>query len=300
MRGPRGLLRIGLAGGAAGAELINFIAVEPVVGGAGSRFSRMGFSELEMGADGKRGKRLSVAGDAAGELMQLPAGADPRVQLGGALEVAPLPAIEQLTVRIEVERFAANGAHVYLLARMLSTRPDEVEFSVYRHDDSAPVDELTLTATMGNYARLRRVWLKDRIVDSRDFAAGYQGNGFVDREDYPLEEMLRWRDGDALALATTDEENPREVEVPGAPAWNYKSVTLTQYWRVPARHIQPDLRVRVNARRVYWGSAIPIPGGPAFENFEVRQRYVAGQVFVFGLTPREPRRMLPPVPRLAK
>jgi hypothetical protein len=69
---------------------------------------------------------------------------------------------------------------------------------------------------------------------------------------------------------------------------------------VPARHIQPDLRVRVNARRVYWGSAIPIPGGPAFENFEVRQRYAPGQVFVFGLTPREPRRMLPAVPRLAK
>jgi len=29
-------------------------------------------------------------------------------------------------------------------------------------------------------------------------------------------------------------------------------------------------------------------GGVAFENFEVRQRYVSGQTFIFGITPQEP------------
>jgi hypothetical protein len=126
---------------------------------------------------------------------------------------------------------------------------------------------------MGNYARLRRLWLKDRTVASRDFAAGYQSNGFVDGGDYPLEEMLgcgrhcHHRCGETAA-----------GHGDGRAHRNYKSVTLTQYRRVPARQIQPDLRVRVNARRVYWGSNIPLPGGPAFENFEVRERYASGQV----------------------
>ena len=32
-----------------------------------------------------------------------------------------------------------------------------------------------------------------------------------------------------------------------------------------------------------------MPGGVAFENFEVRQRYVPGATFVFGIAPMEPR-----------
>jgi hypothetical protein len=41
-----------------------------------------------------------------------------------------------------------------------------------------------------------------------------------------------------------------------------------------------------------------IPGGKTFENFEVRQRYVSGQVFIFGLTPKEPWQFQPPLPDL--
>ncbi len=41
-------------------DLLNFIAIEPVVTGAGSRYSRMGFSALEPSQLdlGKNGKRL--------------------------------------------------------------------------------------------------------------------------------------------------------------------------------------------------------------------------------------------------
>lgn len=299
MRGPRGLIRVGIANGPSGGpEVINFIAVEPVTVGESARFSRMGFSELEAGADGVRGKRLSVSGEMSGELVNVASGAAPFLQLGGALRVPNPPPIEQLSVRIEVEPFTANGAHVYVIARMLSTRPGEVQFSVYHHEDSAPIDELTLTATMGNFERLRRLWLRNRIVDSREYCAGYKGDGFVDRENFPLDEMLRYGDGDAIALATTDEDDPSAVTVPNGPGWNYRAEKLTQYWRVPARHIQPDLRVKINGRRVYWGSSNPIPGGPAFENFELRQRYVPGQVFVFGLTPLAPSQIQPKIPCL--
>ncbi|MGE0131660.1 MAG: hypothetical protein AB7U82_26555 [Blastocatellales bacterium] len=285
MRGPRGLIRIGVIGKNGEAELVNFIAVEPVVKGAGSRFSRMAFSELEMSEldAGKRGKRLWVE-NAQGELTTLPA--------------KPKP-IERLSVRIEVEPFTANRARVYVVASVYSDRPHELELTVHHHDDSAPIEELTLTATMGNYERVRYLWLKDRIVDSRELYAGYSGDGFIDKENYPRDEMLMYGDGDALALVTTNEDDPSSVQVTARPSWTYRPIKLTQYWRVPAWHIQPDLRVKVNGRRVYWASTIPIPGGLSFENFEVRQRYAPGQAFVFGLTPKQPWEFTPVIPRLA-
>ena len=101
---------------------------------------------------------------------------------------------------------------------------------------------------MGNFERLRLLWLKDRVVDSRVL---YAGAGFspvgwlsVDRENYPLQEMLRYRNGDALAAATTNEDDPSAVHVPEKEWWNYRSVKLTQYRRVPARDIQSDLRIK--------------------------------------------------------
>jgi hypothetical protein len=286
MRGPRGLIRVGVMGPSGGEpELINFIAIEPVSKGVGSRFDRMGFSELEMSQldPGVRGKRLWVV-TTQGDLTTLSA--------------KPKP-IERLSVRIEVEPFTANGTHVYVIASVYSDRPRELQLAVYHHDDSAPIEELTVTATMGNYERLRHLWLKDRVVDSRELYSGYNGDGFLDKENYPRDEMLMYDDGDALVLATTNEDNPSAVQVTARPSWTYRSNKLTQYWRVPARHIQPDLRVKVNGRRVYWASTAPIPGGLAFENFEVRQRYVPGQAFVFGLTPTHPWEFTPGIPKLA-
>ena len=284
MTGPRGLIRVGIWNPLSGLpELVNFVAVEPVTEGPGYRFSRMGFSELEPSVldAPQRGKRLWVE-SVAGELATLP--------------VRP-QAIEQLTVRIEVEPFTANRAHVYVVARIQSNRPQEIAFAVYHHRDSAPIEELTLTATMGNYERLRYLWLKDHVVESRALYAGFSGNGFIDRENYPVEEILKYGDGDAIALCTSDEPNPAAVEV-SIPWWKYGSAKLTQYWRVAARHIQPDLRVKVNGRRVYWASQVELPGGVAFENFEVRQRYVPGQEVVFGLTTKEPWQIEPKIPRL--
>jgi hypothetical protein len=301
MPGPRGLIRVGIVNQATGKpELVNFIAVEPVTLGPGPRAGRMGFSELEMSQldPGERGTRLWVSGDVRGELSSLPAGPDATIEISGAQKPPSSSRPEQLTVRIEVEPFTANGAHVFVIARMISSRPEEVEFSVHHHPDSAAVEELTLTATMGNYERLRLLWLKDRIVDARELYAGYQGNDFVERENHPLEQMLRTGDGGAIVLCTTDEENPSKLPVPGAPAWTYRSVKLSQYWRVAAQHIQANLRVRVNGRRSYWASSVPVPGGLAFENFEVRQRYVPGQVFVFGLSSAAPGEIEPKAARL--
>jgi len=112
--------------------------------------------------------------------------------------------------------------------------------------------------------------------------AGYKDDAFVERENYPLAQMIRTAAADAVAICTTNEANPAMGKTD--PMWRYHSVKLTQYWRVPKKDIQPNLRVRVNGRYTYWKTQSPIPGGITFENFEVRQRYVSGQRFIFGLT----------------
>lgn len=293
--GPRGLIRVGIISPENGRpELLNFIAIEPVVAGTGSRFSRMAFSELEPSRmdPGLRGKRLWVGKSQnnseeayRGDLSTLPAKPNP---------------VERLSVRIEVEPYTANGVHVYLIASVDSDHPNELRLSVHQHSDSPPLEELTVTATMGNYERLRWLWLKNRVVDSRVLYNAYPGDAFIEHENYFLDEMLRVGDGDAIALCTSNEENPSAGEnLQAAAHWHYRLPKLTQYWRVPGADIEPDLRVRVNGRRVYWASHDTVPGGAAFENFEVRQRYRTGQTFIFGETKKEPWEIDPPIPHLS-
>lgn len=288
--GPRGLIRVGVISPHTGQpQLLNFIAIEPVVFGAGSRFSRMAFSELEPSSldPGLRGKRLWVGTDS-----------DYR---GTLSTVATSPKlIERLTVPISVERFTANGSHVKIVISMDSDQPDELRLAVYQESDSPAIEELTLTATMGNFERLRWLFLKDRTVKSYVLFASETGDGFFEHENYPLDEMLRIGDGDAIVLCASNEPEPSSAMNTPTKFWYYPLSRLTQYWRIPAHDIEPDLRVRVNGRRVYWASHNPVPNGVAFENFEVRQRYKPGQIFIFGATTTEPWDFAPAIPHLQR
>jgi hypothetical protein len=290
--GPRGLIRVGVISASTGRpELLNFIAVEPVVAGRGDRGDRMAFSELEPSQmdRGSVGKRLWVG----------PGDSGPP---GGTLSIlSNPPAGERLTVQIEVERFQANGAHVFLVASMDSNHPNEIQMAVRACDDSPGIEELSLTATMGNYERLRWLFLKDRMVDSRELYRGYRGEDFAERAAYPLPSMLRNSQGDAIVFCTTNEADPQtNPRFTGPDHWRYRLGRLTQYWRVPASDIRGNLRVRVNGRRVYWNSHAAVSGGIAFENFEVRQTYQPGQVFVFGVAARDPWEIQPAIQHLAR
>ena len=107
--GPRGLIRIGyptLTNG--GYDLINFIAVEPIVGGARA------YSELEKSQlDGKQGKVFwSVAAPAT----------NGETRKAGLGKISSMPnGVEELSVPIGVEKFD-NGAQVRLV---LSQRSDQ-------------------------------------------------------------------------------------------------------------------------------------------------------------------------------
>ena len=274
--GPRGLIRLRypvLTNG--GCDLLNFIAIEPVVRG------RKGFSELESSKlDTMSGKRLwTLNADASSSTpTNLHPGQLARLNSG----------VETLTVRVGVERFE-NGAHVVLTLLQRSDAPDELELAIHAEPDSAPLDYCILTATMGNKARTRLLWLKDSSVSSLTLYPNYREPDFAPHHFFALDRLHRTASGDVLAAISTDEINPSAVDPLPAPRhWRYRGLPVTQYWRKPAGTWRDDLQVAVNGRFTYWMSRHPIPGGIAFENFELRERFHAGQRSVFGITRRTP------------
>jgi hypothetical protein len=151
---PRGLIRIGypvLTNG--GYDLINFIAIEPVVRG------RKGFSELERSElDGQAGKRLII----------LPtSGVTTNEAFASELSVAA-PGVEELTVRLQVERFQ-NGAEIAIDLSQRSDEPDEIRLTTHAVPGSAAMEFCILTATMGNRTRAREIWLKEKRSTAENF-----------------------------------------------------------------------------------------------------------------------------------
>jgi len=274
--GPRGLIRLRYPVLANGADdLLNFIAIEPMVQG------RRGFSELEWSKlDGVRGKRLWVQepGTSVGPTTELSA---------GRLTQLDTP-VECLTVDVAVERFE-NGAHLRLSLSQRSDAPDELELAVHQEPDSAPIEYCILTATMGNKARARQLWLQNEVVSSLDLWPSYKDTGFAPHRLFPLDRLYRTAGNDVLAAITTNEIDPAAVDpFPAASHWRYAGFPVTQYWKKPLGTRPSDLHVAVNGRYTYWLSRQPIPGGVAFENFEMRERFYEGQRFIFGITRKTP------------
>jgi hypothetical protein len=273
--GPRGLLRVYAPHvDHASPRVLNFVAVEPVPVGSTVR----GYSELEASSvDGAAGKLLWTVDplDGARRPVEEPA--------RGAVEVAA-GGVEHLRVLVGVEPFD-NGAEVDVLVAFRSDRPHEVSLSAIARAGAQPLANCVLTATMGNYARLRRLQLAGQVVTPAQLWPGFSGPEFTPHARFALDQVARTPGGDALVVATPDETDLDAVAyAPGtAEHWRYAGRRARQTWRVPEP--DPELEVWVNARAAYWASASPIPGGPAFENVEVVEPYRAGREYVLGVEP---------------
>ena len=106
-----------------------------------------------------------------------------------------MPGVEMLEVVLRVERFD-NGAHVYLVVTQRSDAPDEIQLTIHREPDSAPIQYCVLTATMGNKARTRLLWLDREVVGSRRLYPNYHEFGFAARTYFLFLRgffVLRWR-----------------------------------------------------------------------------------------------------------
>jgi len=283
MTGPRGLLRIYAPYlGHRDDRMINYIAVEPIVADGFHR----GFSELEWSIlDDEDGLRFWSADSPAD-----PAPREPTSPARGVLSTDGN--VEILTVYVFVEPFA-NGARVHVRLTFRSDRLYEVDIATFTQEGSASLAACVVTATMGNYARLRVLHVREGPVHAEDLWPGFDGLDFAPRVCFPLDDLLTTPQGGALLVAVPDEENPAAAEY--APktfiGWKYTGEVATQTWR----HENPpsELRGCVNGRTVYWASASPIPGGISFENFELVEPFDEGSEVWFGVVPG---RYAPPQP----
>ena len=284
--GPRGLIRIGYPlGEPIQHRLVNFIAVEPDVGDGKWR----GQSELEPSeSDGQPGKQFEVhppVGQAWG-----PSGA----WYPGLPDHPPdNPKAERLRFCLAMEKFR-NGAHPLLLVTLRSDRPDEVMIQVYHMPDSAVMRMCVLTATMGNFARLRVAHLAGgQTLDSKKIWPDYKGNDFAPFHEVPLKQLARTSDNGVIVPIECDEKDPAS-NWPYAPDlfWRWPYEKVTQYWRAAPGQFANDLAFAANARSVYWRTDLAIPGGVAFENTELRQAYRPGQAVCFGVTRRTPQELM--------
>jgi hypothetical protein len=277
---PRGLIRIYTPYlGQPRLTPINFVAVEPIIRGKRG-LSELERSRLDGGVPGKAMWSTDLL-DASGPINAV----DPWRPARGVIEGEG--ASRTLTVFIHVEPFE-NGARPIVQVRLRADRPNEVTFRVLAAEGGTPMRSCILSATMGNYARLRRLFLRDRVVESRalyePFRPGFAG--FAAHRQWDLRDLLV-RDGHAIVAAVPDESDPSQASYDADVArhWHYVGVPATQFWRSAARD---GLVARVNARTTYWASEARIPGGVAFENFELEAPFEPGQEFTFGVVAASP------------
>lgn len=278
MPGPRGLLRIytPYLGHKAG-EVMNFIAFEPIVKGDDKR----GFSELEMSSlDGKRGKRFWSANDSL-SVAPVPE------NLPAAGMVEKIEGTEVLTVFVFSEQFE-NGASIYARLRFYKNKPYEVEITTYAAAGSGALDYFIVTATMGNYARLRTLFLRSGTASSARLWPDYTGDAFTPHAHFPVRDLIINKKRGAYFIAAPDEKNPAKAVYAKDTRdhWKYYGKTATQYWYT--RNGDERLEGLVNGRYTYWASRSPIPGGIAFENFEFKTPFKQGTAFIFGISPLSP------------
>ncbi|MDB5324599.1 MAG: hypothetical protein JWM57_168 [Phycisphaerales bacterium] len=270
--GPRGLLRIYTpyldqhAG-----RIMNFIAVEPVV--AGDR----GLSEIEASdADHAPGKRMTALDRIDPAHVREEAGTPARGVIGHDRDV------ETLSLFIAVEPFK-NGAHAFVKLSFRSDRPHEIELATYAAADSRPMDACVLTATMGNFARLRHLKLKDRTVDATEVFAHAKREfwDFFPWQEWPADQLMQT--GDSVTISSTGDADPAEpstTQPTAPPGWRYEGRQAVQTWTTPMR---PGLRARVNGRTTFWGTQALIPGGAAYENFELMAPFIGGETYRFAI-----------------
>lgn len=274
--GPRGLLRLFTPYlDQPRDRLLNFVAIEPIPLSQTER----GYSELETsGLDGVPGLRLWSADDPADATPR-----DPAQPSRGRITV--VAGVERLEVDILSERFA-NGAHVWVRVGFRKDRPHEVTLAAFSRDGSAELASCILSATMGNWARLRVLQLDGRDAFAGELWPEYRDSGFAEHARFGIGELRRV--GDAVEVsALPDERTPWLAEyAPGTrDHWRYVGRRAAQTWR--AEDPDPALVVQVNGRHTYWMSDDPIPGGIAFENFELVEPFRQGREFTFAAEPLE-------------
>ena len=266
--GPRGLIGIQTPYlGLQGYQVLNFVALEPIVDG------HRGYSEMEHSkVDDVQGLRLWATDDIERDAQPPAAGTRPPK---GKIET--IDGVQTLSLYVHIEPMG-HGARPIVQVVFRADKPYEVTFKTFAADGSAKMDSCVLSSTCGNYARLRILRLKGTEADALKLWEDEKTpeHGFFSPRAWSLNELASDEKG-VVVCAESNEANPAAIDA----HWKYAGVPAKQYWRCP--NPSDKLVCRVNARETYFGTqGIKIPGGRAFENFELEDSFQEGQEFIFG------------------
>lgn len=254
-------------------RVLNYIAIEPIVD------NRRGFSELETSKiDKKQGLKIRSSDSFISDYAINALSDTPTKGI-----ISNKDGVQTLSFYIYLETFE-NGSKPIIQVILSDAFPKEIRFRIFAAKDSAPFRTCILTATMGNYAQLRKLWLRDEIVTAKNVYADFSeaDAGFAPHKQWGADKILKI-DGCSVAACVSDIISPEQIEYDKKIPywWKYEGKTATQYWKSP--NATDNLLVRVNARTNYYGSTdMRIPGGVAYENFEFEEPFVSGQEFIFG------------------
>ena len=268
--GPRGLIRVYAPYlDQPQRTVFNFFAVEPIVDG------RRDLSELQISSvDHKKGKTMWTAD---------------RVDLAHPPAFTATPArgvvsrdgnASVLTLFVLVEKFD-NGAEPVVQLTLRSERPHEITLRTFSAAGGAPMSSCVLTATMGNWSRLRHLQLNDRTVDAADVFHSETTNdwGFFPWHDFPAG-ALKHATGSCRS-ARRRRRSSESVRLADGVALHRPGGDTSLVDRRSAGVV-----ARVNGRSTFWGTHAAIPDGPAFENFELTAPFQSGEAFRYSVEPR--------------
>lgn len=274
-KGPRGLIRIYTPYlDQPFPTMINFLSIEPRVKGKPGR----GQSELEESQEmpGTQGLSFYASNtqDDRGSLDAFPSG---NLSRNGS----------SLSLFVHSEPFR-NGARPVVEVILQRQRPHEIQLVTHAAQGSAEMTRCTISATMGNYGLMRRLYLRrSQIIEAKDlWPEGTESGhmGFYKFHEWPTRQLLRRSDGRVFAVVSSDFDDPSKLRYDRRVAkfWHYQGQLSQQYWMTER---DAEASVAVNGRSTYWKSQAPIPGGVSYENFELRMPFEPGRKLWFGVKP---------------
>lgn len=146
---------------------------------------------------------------------------------------------------------------------------------------------------MGNKAKLRTLHLADgKTKEAGQLWPSYKDSNFTEHNHTPVAEMIKDKNGGVWFIASPDEKDPTKAVYAEDTHthWKYTGKKATQYWY--CSNPSNELEGVVNGRYTYWASKSPIPGGIAYENFELTEPFQSGQSYIFGITPLSPEELI--------
>jgi len=197
-----------------------------------------------------------------------------------------------MTVVFRLSEFEKNDTSIYVIVKVNKNRPREIEILAHNmFSETRPLKYLHLSSTAGSLARLRNLFIKNEVVNSKELFKGTKPGPlcFYALKIFSLERLPIDSQGIISVYAGNDEVGEWIGEFGSKTAPFYGRPKFYQYWRKYPGTYRGDLKVTVNGRDRYFSGYVnpcgkEIHGGIVYENFDMAEEYHEGQTFWFGYT----------------